>query len=313
MNASAREKEMNKRGVAREVVRIASCPAFDAYLSAKKWPIAEQKSKAMFTRLGEEMRQRCERDMRQLVLPAAVFSQHAREHSSLNQVVKRTRHALDFRLKKMVAKVSSRRRLLGESKKEKVANLMKDAAIRLFVSKQHLPHFLIPTSIQNDDVDFSHRVAKAHVEGVNPLFDGVDWTILLGWDDIRPICFCLQFIAFDYVGKPLPGLKKWGDAGAALFTAFVTKDEGFYSQPPLPRAEHRSWRNEHPNWRPYQRYKGRRKNLDLHPHKRPMITGAIWDKQRDILHLASESHGWAWEIYRFMPTPADKPRSIGSA
>ncbi len=305
MKARAREKEMNKRSAAREVVTVCSCPAFDAYLSAKKWPIAEQESKAMFTRLDKEMRARFGSDLRHQVLSrlAIVRPRHVRVNLPpvLNQVVKRTRHALDFRLKKMVAKISSRRRLLGESKKEKVANLMKDAAIRLFVSKQHLPHFLIPTSIQNDDVDFSHRVAKAHVEGVNPLFDGVDWTILLGWDDIRPICFCLQFIAFDYVGKPLPGLKKWSDAGAALFIAFVTKDEGFYSEPPVPRAEHRSWRNEHPNWRPYQRYTGRRKNLDLHPHKRPLIANAAWDQDTDVFHVASEADGWGWEIHRFNP------------
>jgi hypothetical protein len=305
MKARAREKEMNKRRAAREFVTICSCPGFDAYLSAKKWPIAEQESKAMFTRLDKEMRARFGRDLRHHVLSplAIVAPRHVRVNLPpvLNHVVKRTRHALDFRLKKMVAKVSSRRRLLGESKKEKVANLMKDAAIRFFVSKQYLPHFLIPTSIQNDDVDFSHRVAKAHVEGVNPLFDGVDWTILLGWDDIHPICFCLQFIALDYVGKPLPGLKKWGDAGAALFIAFVTKDESFYSQAPVPTAQHRSWRNAHPNWRPYQRYAGRRKNLDLHPHKRRLIANAVWDQHRDVFHVASEADGWGWEIHRFNP------------
>ncbi|PYI58491.1 MAG: hypothetical protein DMC59_08365 [Verrucomicrobia bacterium] len=119
MKARAREKEMNKRSAAREVVTVCSCPAFDAYLSAKKWPIAEQESKAMFTRLDKEMRARFESELRNHVLSplAIVPPRHARVNLPpvLKQVVKRTRQALGFRLKKMVAKVSSRRRLLGES------------------------------------------------------------------------------------------------------------------------------------------------------------------------------------------------------
>ncbi len=293
MKAGAREKEMNKRGVAREVVRIASCPAFDAYLSAKKWPIAEQKSKAMFTRLGEEMRQRCERDMRQLVLPA-VFSQHAREHPSLNQIAKRTQHALDFRLKKMASKVSFRKRLRGESKKQKIADLMKNVAIRLFVSKQYLPGFIIRAATKDEDTDFSRRAALAHVKGVNPLFDDVDLTILLCWDRLYIGFLPGQFVGFAYEETELPGLKKWRDAAAALFIAFVKQDETFYSQAARPTKEN-------PHRRPHHRYKGRRKELDLHPHKRPLITNAAWDRGRDVLNLASEVDRWGWEIHRFNP------------
>jgi hypothetical protein len=284
-----------------------SCPAFDAYLSAKKWPTDEQKSKAMLTRLDEEVRARFEGLRQSVLFPLALIppNQHPASEPpllvpSLNQVVKRTRHALDFRVKKMVAKVSSRRRLRGESKKQKVSHLVKDALIRFLVSKQHLPLFLIPM-FQDDDVDFSHRVAKAHVEGVNPLFDGVDWTILLGWDELSPIFSCLQFIADAFVDKPLPGLKKWRDAAAAVLIAFVARDEAFCSTPSVPRREYPRWRKEHPHWRPYQNYKGRRQNLDLRPHKRPVITGAIWNKERDILHIASDADGWGWEIHRFNP------------
>jgi len=60
--AASREKSAGGR----EVVRISSCPAFDAYLSANKWPVDQQKSKEMFARLGEQMRDRCEREVRQL-------------------------------------------------------------------------------------------------------------------------------------------------------------------------------------------------------------------------------------------------------
>ena len=62
--ATRRNREKSAGG--RDVVRISSCPAFDAYLSANKWPVDEQKSKEMFARLGEQMRDRYEREVRQL-------------------------------------------------------------------------------------------------------------------------------------------------------------------------------------------------------------------------------------------------------
>ena len=189
----------------------------------------------------------------------------------------------------MAANVSSRKRLRGESGKEKIANLWKDAVIRLFVSKQHLPVYLL----NNTDVEFSRRVAAAHVKGVNPLFDHVDWTILFCWDQLYSI-FARPFVGYAYVEKKFQGFKTWRDAAAALFIAFVANDETFYSQAARPSKEH-------PNRRPYHRYKGRRKELGLHPHKRAVITGAPWDRIRDILHVASKADGWGWEIHRFNP------------
>ena len=202
--ASSREKSAGGR----EVVRISSCPAFDAYLSANKWPVDEQKSKEMFARLGEQMRDRCEREVRQLAHLSIIKQDAFADHPSLNRMAKRIRHALNFRLKKMAANVSSRKRLRGESEKEKIANLLKDAAIRLFVSKQHLPVYLL----NNTDVEFSRRVAAAHVKGVNPLFDHVDWTILFCWDQLSIRFLPGQFVGYAYVEKGVPGLKTWRDA-----------------------------------------------------------------------------------------------------
>jgi len=131
------------------------------------------------------------------------------------------------------------------------------------------------------------------LKGVNPLFDDVDYTILDCYDQLNPI-FRWPFVGFAYVEKELPGLSKWRDAAAALFIAFVAKDETFYSQAARPTKEH-------PNRRPYRRYKGRRENLDLHPDKRPVITRAHWDRNEDVLSVASKADGWAWEIWRFSP------------
>ena len=87
MEATRRASSWGKSAGGREVVRISSCPAFDAYLSANKWPVDEQKSKEMFARLGEQMRDRCERNVRLL---AHIDHQAGHlDHPSLNRMAKR--------------------------------------------------------------------------------------------------------------------------------------------------------------------------------------------------------------------------------
>jgi hypothetical protein len=269
MKARTREKEMgaHRSGDSVEVtvrplesaVAIALCPELEAYLSGKKWPIAERESKRTIiaTKLAQD----------------------------------RLDHAVHFQVKKMRRSISSRKRLRGENRKEKILDLAKDLAIRHYVSKDDPPDFLIGMAAENHDLNLSRRAARAHVKGVNPLFDDVDYTILFCWDRLHSI-FEWPFSGFAYVEHELPGLSKWRDAAAALFIAYVAKDETFYSQAARPTKEH-------PNRRPYYRYKGRRKNLDLHPDKRPVITRAHWDRHEDILCVASKADGWGWQIVRF--------------
>jgi hypothetical protein len=59
-------------------------------------------------------------------------------------------------------------------------------------------------------------------------------------------------------------------------------------------------RAENPHVRPYSLYKKRRQNLDLHSHKRGfVITEARWDRSKNVLYMASEADGWAWELRTF--------------
>ena len=158
---------------------------------------------------------------------------------------------------------------------------------RVFVTKKLLPDFLI-------DMALKKKLVDAYINPANPLLDDADILISACWDQLHAI-FSWPFVGYTYVHKDLPGLSKWRDAAAAIFIAFVLNDETFYSQTARPTTEH-------PNRRPYQLYKKRRQNLDLHPHKRPVIRGASWDRYRDVLHVNSKADGWGWEIWRFFPT-----------
>jgi hypothetical protein len=277
-----------------EAVWIHSCPEFDAYLSGNdKWKLKGEFAETVRTLL--------------LVMAFAQIKTTSDNEAAtwVEQARRRIGHAIAFRSNPMLASISTRKRPRGDNEKQKIADLREELLTRLFVTKKSLPEHFVNLALRSGNKRLLARLVSAHVRGVNPLLDDVDLLSLTCWDQLGPI-FLRPFYCFAYVHKDLPGLIKWREAAAAIFIAFVEENESFYSLEARPT-------DEHPNRRPYQTYRARRKNLDLHPHKRPVITGAIWDKERDVLHLASEADGWAWEIYRFMPTPADKPRSIGSA
>jgi hypothetical protein len=277
-----------------EALWIHSCPEFDAYLSENdKWKLKGEFAETVRTFL--------------LVRALAQIKTTSGKAAAawVEQARRRISHAIAFRTNPILASISTRKRPRGDNEKQRIADLGEELLTRLFVTKKSLPESFVNQALRSGNKRFLSRLVNAHVRGVNPLLDDVDLLSLTCWDQLSPI-FLRPFYCLAYVHKELPGLVKWREAAAAIFTAFVEENESFYSLAARPTGEH-------PNRRPYQSYRARRKNLDLHPHKRPMITGAIWDKERDVLHLASESDGWAWEIYRFMPTPAGKPRFSGSA
>lgn len=132
--------------------------------------------------------------------------------------------------------------------------------------------------------------------------DRVDLSILACWDDIHsifslrgPTCFGVA-----HVDKKLPGLSKWRDAAAAACVAFIEQRPDLCSPEATPTIDH-------PNRRPYQTYKKRRQNLDLHPSKNAIITAAEWDQDRDILRVAC-GFRWGWEIACSPSTPTSAIR-----
>jgi hypothetical protein len=264
-------------------VLIHSCPEFDAYLSGNdKWKlkgVTDETARALlFVAALAQIKTSSDNK-------AATWVELAR---------RRIGHAIGFRTNPMLASVSARKRPRGDNEKQRIADLGEELLTRLFVTKKSLPEPLVNAALRSGNKRFLARLVSAHIRGVNPLFDDVDFLTLTCWDQLDAI-FLRRFYCFAYVHKELPALSKWREAAAAVFIAFVEEDESFYSREARPTDQHRYRR-------PYQTYRGRRKNLDLHPRKRPVITGAIWDKKRDVLHLASEADGWAWEMYRFMPT-----------
>ena len=126
--------------------------------------------------------------------------------------------------------------------------------------------------------------------------DRVDLSILACWDEINfifsrrgPTCFGVA-----HVDKKLPGLSKWRDAAAAACVAFI-------EQRPDLCSLNATGTKDNPHRRPYQTYKKRRQNLDLHPSKNAIITAAEWDQDRDILRVAWGA-GWGWESSQLIPT-----------
>jgi hypothetical protein len=202
--------------------------------------------------------------------------------------VRLVKHAVSFREKQAAATLSSRKRPRGENEKERMRDLMKHLRVRLLasLSPDHLIR-LVQTHAGRDFVDCALEAYK----GANPLFDIADWLIMACWDNLDRI-FQGPFCCFAYVEKEPPGLSKWRDRAAAVFVDFVRGVSRFYDGSKKARAED-------PQARPYALYKKRRQNLDLHPHKRPVITEARWDRSKNVLYMASEADGWAWELRAF--------------
>jgi hypothetical protein len=262
-------------GSDKEPVLIRSCPLFDLYCTAKRPTDAVRRE---LKKLGTAW----------LEAPP----------------VKRIKHAVKFREKQMAATLSSRKRPRGANEKERMYDLMKHIRVRLLASVSPDDLIRLVQSRPGRD-DFVDRAIKAYAEGVNPLFDIADWLIMSCWDRLDPI-FRGPFYCGAYVDKELPGLKKWHDRAAAAFVAFVLGDLRFYLEEK--RATH------DPFARPYHLYKKRRQNLDLHPDKPLVITGADWDRSKPVLHLASEADGWAWELKTFYCQPflrTPKPNGDG--
>jgi hypothetical protein len=263
----------------REIVRIDIHPALDAYLSGKKW----KQSGAIF-------------DVDKRNLPPWT-----------KLMVRRIGRAVNFRIKDMARTLLSRRRLRGETKKEKIEELVKHVWIRSFVSKKAKFSGLIKWAQKRGDSSFLLDIEKASQKGVNPLFDAADILILANWDLFEAV-FCSSlnfFIGFTYTEKRLPGLIEWRDGAAALFLAFVLGDESFYTENAKPTTQH-------PSRRRYHKYKKRRQLLDLRPSRPPVIINALWDQGRDVLYLASEPDGWGWEIDCFYPHARGLKEPMGS-
>ena len=232
--------------------------------------------------------------------------------------LKRVKQAAHFRENERLRKATDKQDV--ERIKKKIAFHLAGQLVGPKISSSTFQRLVSIATKRNDDVDVEllHLFCGAFTDGVKPLFDSTDFSILRFWDGFEFLPPFFKIVAHghtmselfvtantpDVTGEMLdaqtilkmfiPGLAKWREAAAAAFIRFIEEIPDLYSEYAKPTTEH-------PHRRKYQTYKSRRKRLGLGPDKKPIVTGAKYDFGADILTITKRLGGDV-EIHRFVPT-----------